>query len=484
LQANGPPSYIRWVKKDLNELLSSIGLGTPCGALMRHYWQPIALVDEFNPKLDPRMATPRGPRPVKAVRALGQDFVLFQNAPLADGSASYGLLDRDCPHRGADLSFARYEIAVDGQGHTQTGIRCPFHGWKFATDGTCLETPAEPEGSQLCTRIKQRSYPVLEKSGVLFAWLGDEGTTPPPFPAFDCFAAPASHTFAFKGLWQANWLQAFEVGIDPAHPSFLHRFFNDAGLEEVGDNAGGKQFRSASAGDVDGEHWPMTRVMRELHRPDIRCEPTPAGMRLTALRRLSDATLHVRVTHAIFPHTFVIPLSETMTITQMHLPVDDTRTYWYSIFTSFAGPVNKEAMRAQRLQYITLPDYVPKAGRWNAWGFNATEQQTSTYLGMGEDDINVHDQWAVESMGALQDRTREHLGTSDKVIMANRRALQKAIEAVQAGAAPPGVADSTLAAQMTGPGTIDGFAPAASWEAWWQEQADKKRAGAAWARAA
>jgi phthalate 4,5-dioxygenase len=476
--------YSQRVKKDLNELLTQIGPGTPCGALMRSYWQPIALVDEFSPSLDPRMAK----RPVKAVRALGQDFVLFQNAPLADGSTSYGLLDRDCPHRGADLAFARYEITQDKQGHAQTGIRCPFHGWKFASDGSCLETPAEPEGSTLCTRIQQRSYPVVEKSGVLFAWLGGTDSAadaaPPPFSAFDCFTAPASHTFAFKGSWQANWLQAFEVGIDPAHPSFLHRFFNDAGLNEVGDNASGKQFRSASAGDVDGEHWPMTRVMRELHRPDIRFDPTPSGMRLTALRQLSDKTMHVRVTHAIFPHTFVIPLSETMTITQMHLPVDDTHTYWYSIFTSFAGPVDKDAMRAQRQQYITLPDYIPKAGRWNAWGFNANEQQASTYLGMGEDDINVHDQWAVESMGAVQDRTREHLGTSDKVIMANRRTLQKAIETVQAGGTAPGVADAALAAQMTGPDTIDGFAPAASWETWWQAQADAKRKAAAWTCAA
>ena len=115
----------------------------------------------------------------------------------------------------------------------------------------------------------------------------------------------------------------------------------------------------------------------------------------------------------------------------MHVPVDDTRTYWYSVFTSFAGPVDKEAMRNQRLQFISLPDYVPKSGRHNNWGFNAGEQRSTTYLGMGEDDINVHDQWAVESMGAIQDRTREHLGTSDKVIMANRRLLLKAIESVQ-----------------------------------------------------
>jgi phthalate 4,5-dioxygenase oxygenase subunit len=450
------------MKAEQNELLTRIGPGTACGALLRRYWQPVALTDEFNPALDPRMA----PRLVKAVRALGQDLVLFKNA-----QGAWGLLDRACPHRGADLSFGRNE---------GDGLRCPFHGWKFDVNGACMETPAEPAGSKLCERVRQRSYPVMEKSGIVFAWLGEEGATPPPFSNFDCFAAPSSHTFAFKGLWNANWLQAFEVGIDPAHPSFLHRFLNDEALEGVGDNAAGKQFRSASAGEFGGERWPMTRIMREFHQPEISFEPTPWGMQLTALRPMTEELTHVRITHAIFPHTFVIPLSETLTITQMHLPVDDTHTYWYSIFTSFAGPVDKDAMRNQRLQYISLPDYVPKSGRHNRWGFNPEEQLTQTYLGMGEDDINVHDQWAVESMGPIQDRTREHLGTSDKVIMANRRTLLKAVETVQAGGAAPGVADASQAALMAGPDTVDGIAPAGAWPTWWKQQVQAKRDGAPW----
>jgi hypothetical protein len=101
---------------------------------------------------------------------------------------------------------------------------------------------------------------------------------------------------------------------------------------------------------------------------------------------------------------------------------------------------------------------------------------------MGEEDINVHDQWAVESMGAIQDRTREHLGTSDKVIMANRRMLLKAIETVQAGGTAPGVADPALAPQMQGPDTVDGIAPAGTWGTWWQERVQAKRAGAPWLR--
>src|SRR5687768_14057116 len=117
------------MKAEQNELVTRIGPGTPCGAVLRQYWQPVALLDEFNPALDPRMAD----RPVKAVRVLGQDLVLFR-----DEQGRWGLLDRDCPHRNADLSFGRHE---------GDGLRCPFHGWKFDASGACLDTPGEPAGS-------------------------------------------------------------------------------------------------------------------------------------------------------------------------------------------------------------------------------------------------------------------------------------------------------------------------------------------------
>jgi hypothetical protein len=306
--------------------------------------------------------------------------------------------------------------------------------------------------------------------------MGPEGSTPPPLPAIDCFQAPGTHTFAFKGLWHCNWLQAFEVGIDPAHASFLHRFFNDASLEDTY----GKQFRGVSAGEIDGEKWPMTRVMREFDQPDIAFTEQPYGLQLTTLRPMTDKLTHVRITNALFPNTFVIPLSETMTITQMHVPVDDTHTYWYAVFTSFADPVNKDAMRNQRLEAVSLPDYIPKSGRHNNWGFNPEEQMTRTFLGMGEDDINVHDQWACESMGAIQNRTREHLGTSDKVIIANRRMLAKAIDDVAAGALPPGFAKAEVASTRLGPDTVDGIAPAQDWPTWSRHTMQAKRDGAPW----
>jgi phenylpropionate dioxygenase-like ring-hydroxylating dioxygenase large terminal subunit len=449
------------MKADLNERITRISAGTPCGQLMRHYWQPVALLDEFDPVLAPAMVE----RPLKPVRLLGQDLVLFRNT-----QGQFGLIDRPCPHRGADLAFARHE---------GDGLRCPFHGWKFDVSGQCVDTPAEPIGSRLCSRIRQRSYPVIERSGVLMAWLGPEGVEPPPLPAMDCFAAPDSHTFAFKGLWSCNWLQAFEVGIDPAHTSFLHRFFADESIEA----SYGRQFRGASAGEVEGERWPMTRIMREFDRPQISVQAMPYGLQLTTLRPMSQALTHVRVTHSIFPHTFVIPLSESMTITQMHVPIDDTHTYWYAIFTSFGEPVDKPTMREQRLRSVSLPDYVPHAGRHNQWGFDAQEQRTRTFLGMGEDDINVHDQWACESMGPIQDRTREHLGSTDVAIAAYRRQLIEAIDAVQAGQMPLGMAQAQQARQRLGPDTVDGIAPAHDWQNWWQSRVRERRSGSPWTAA-
>lgn len=125
-------------------------------------------------------------------------------------------------------------------------------------------------------------------------------------------------------------------------------------------------------------------------------------------------------------------MSREMTITQWHVPIDDENCYWYSMFTSFDQPVNKDLMREQRLKEHRLPDYAPLKGRHNNYGFDPQEQERETYTGMGL-DINVHDQWAVESMGAIQDRTQEHLGKTDVAIIRYRRQLRAAIAAVKEG---------------------------------------------------
>lgn len=432
------------ISQEQNDLITRIGPHDPAGQLMRRYWQPVALLEELE-----------GARPVKAVTLLGERLVLFR-----DGQGQYGLVDRHCPHRGADLAFGRIEAG---------GLRCAFHGWLFAADGQCVETPAEPAGSRLCKGIKQRAFPVVERSGILWAFLG-EGD-PPAFPDFDCFMAPDAYSFAFKGLFECNWLQALEVGIDPSHASFLHRFFEDEDPEA----AYGKQFRATSA-DSD---IAMTHVLREFEQPTIEVEETEFGLRLIALRHLNDEQVHVRVTNQIFPHGFVIPLSETMTITQWHVPVDDENCYWYAVFTSFGEPVDKDVMRAQRLELYELPHYVSRRNKRNDYGFDPLEQAKSTYTGMGE-DINVHDQWAVESMGPIQDRTREHLGQADKAIILYRKRLRQEIARVGEGQRPLMALDGEAARGLKGPGTVDGVGPKDGWEQYWLAADERRRLAAPW----
>ncbi len=255
---------------------------------------------------------------------------------------------------------------------------------------------------------------MVEKGGILWAYLG-EGT-PPAFAEIDCFVAPDSHTFAFKGHIACNWLQALEVGIDPSHASFLHRFFEDEDMS----SSYGRQFRGASA----GTDLPMTKILREYDRPIINVERTEYGLRLIALREIDTESTHVRVTNQLFPHGFVIPMSTEMTITQWHVPLDDENCYWYAIFTSYSAPVDKKKMRDQRLELYELPDYKSRKNRSNDYGFDPHEQASATYTGMGG-DINVHDQWAVESMGAIQDRGQGDRAVSPPAAAANRQGRER-----------------------------------------------------------
>lgn len=435
------------ISQALNDRITRVEDGTGAGAVLRLYWQPAALSEEL-----------AGNRPVVPVRLMGEDLVLFR-----DNTGALGLIGRRCPHRGVDLCYGRRE---------DNGLRCPFHGWHFDKTGQCVDQPGEPEGSTMHQSIRTAAYPVVEKNGIIWAYMGPGD--PPPFPALDCFAAPDSHVFAFKGLWECNWLQALEVGIDPAHASFLHRFLQD---EDPADSYG-KQFRD-KAGQTD---IPMTQLLREYPRPEIEIADTDYGMKLTALRHMPDGRSHVRVTNHIFPQAICIPISNTMTITQWHVPVDDQTCYWYSMFTSFTDPVNKELMRAQRIKEHRLPDYAPLKNKRNNYGYDPKEQDSETYTGMGM-DINVHDQWAVESMGRIQDRTQEHLGKTDIGIIANRRKLRAAIDAAEAGENSGLPMLSAAAADITGPLSIDAIGPTQDCATLPDEAEAKRRAACSWAGA-
>ncbi|TWF59054.1 aromatic ring-hydroxylating dioxygenase subunit alpha [Neorhizobium alkalisoli] len=397
------------ISQKLNDQITRIGPATPAGEVMRRYWQPAALSDEVV-----------GADPMVPVNLMGERLVL-----LRDPTGSFVLAER---------------VA------------------------TADEAPAfHPDRDAIRLVEGGAVYPVIEKKGVFFTYMGPGEA--PEFPNFDCFRAPDSHVFAFKGLWECNWLQALEVGIDPAHASFLHRFLQD---EDPADSYG-KQFRD-KAGHTD---MPMTQVLREYPRPDIEVEETDFGLKITALRHMANDLTHVRVTNQIFPGAICIPMSREMTITQWHVPVDDQTCYWYTIFTSFAKPVDKELMRNQRLKEHRLPDYAPLKNRENNYHYNPEEQEKLTYTGMGL-DINVHDQWAVEGLGPIQDRTREHLGRGDAAIVRYRLMLRKAIKAVETSREDGLLMRDKSAAAIIGPLSNDAITSTGNWlEA--SRQADMQR---------
>lgn len=432
------------ISEKLNQQLTRVGPNDKAGKVLRRYWQPAALSVELDAK-----------RPVVPVKLLGESLVLFK-----DNSGELGLIGRHCPHRGADLCYGRRE---------DNGLRCPFHGWHFDKTGQCVEQPGEPEGSKMHEQISTSGYPVIEKNGIIWAYMGPND--PPPFPNLDCFAAPESHVFAFKGLWECNWLQAMEVGIDPVHASFLHRFLQDEDPAE----SYGKQFRDKAA----NTEMPMTQLLREYPRPDIKVEETDYGMRLIALRHLEDGRTHVRVTNQIFPEAICIPMSNEMTITQWHVPVDDENCYWYSMFTSFGDPVNKKLMWEQRIKEHRLPDFAPLKNKRNNYGYDPEEQAKETYTGMGL-DINVHDQWAVESMGSIQDRTREHLGKTDVGIIKNRHMLRSAIEAIGDGGDALKMQNGRTKT-ITGPISVDAIgANGEDWRITYERREKERRAACTW----
>lgn len=429
-----------------NERLTQTGRGTPAGDLLRSYWQPVALEDELPVQ-----------RPVKAVRIMGEDLVLYRRD---DGG--YGLVGRACSHRGVDLAYGRLE---DG------GLRCLYHGWLYDHEGRCLEQPAEPPSSRFRDKVVHPAHPVRAVNGIIFAHLG--GGDPPPVPDFDAFVAPERHTFAFKGWWECNWLQGLEGGIDPSHVSFLHRF-----LEEDPRDTYGQQFRE----NVDGTDIPLSKLVGDNFRPDIDVEVTGYGLRVYALRDLSEGQRHVRITNLMFPNAFVIPFGNQMAIAQWHVPIDDHNHYWYMIMYDFVDETDGDTLRAQRLESVTLPDYRPVRNRDNDWGFDPTEQATTTYTGMGL-DINVHDQWAVESIGSVQDRTREHLGVSDRAVTAYRRQLLRAMDDHAAGRQTPARATDERSFDTVGPIPVDTITDRDGWQAAWRERAVKRRAESPWASA-
>ena len=282
---------------DDNILLTRTGAATPMGALFRRFWHPVLLSAE--------LPEPDGP-PLR-VTVMNEDLRAFR---ATDGTV--GLVSPRCPHRGADLFFGRNEGG---------GLRCAYHGWKFATDGRCLDMPTiEPGPMRQKAELNVRlpAYPTRESGGMIWGWLG-----PPEhqsaMPELEFLTLPAAHVFVSKKLQQCNWAQACEGGLDTAHFSFLHMTVSDAA--EVTDRLMAK----VSSGN-DTVRW-----MRDDGAPRFTIAQHPAGLVLGAARRGDPGQTYWRISQFLMPNHGLAPnaFAGENYHGQCWVPIDDTSCWIY-----------------------------------------------------------------------------------------------------------------------------------------------------------
>jgi len=350
------------------------------GELMRRYWLPAFLTSEL----------PAPDCPPIQVRLLGMELVAFR-----DSEGRVGLLEEHCAHRGTSLFYGRNE---------QCGLRCIYHGWKYDVAGNVVDTPAEPGESSFKHKVRQPSYPVKEIAGIGWAYLGLADKMP-LFPDYEFAHRPADGTYATKCLLECNYLQGLEGECDSSHLSFLHREWN--GREAAGEQP----------------------LFQQDTAPEYETEDTDFGVRLVALRKTTDGRTYVRVSSFVLPVQGWVPAGRRES--HVFVPYDDTHAWRFDL--GFPNRPITEADR-DRKNFIG-PDFRRMQTQANHYLQDREVQRNSDFTGI-HGFLN-EDACATETMGPIFDRSREHLGASDKGVIAVRRRLLDAIESFQAGGDPP-----------------------------------------------
>jgi phthalate 4,5-dioxygenase len=393
------------LKPEDNERLTRVGAGTPCGELFRRYWQPVLLSDEL----------PENDGPPLRVRVLGEDLIAFR-----DSTGNVGLVDAFCPHRRAPMFFGRNE---------ECGLRCVYHGWKFDRDGTCVDMPSEPPDSLFKTKVTIKAYPTWERGRLIWAYLGPESERP-PVPDYEWLRVPPTHMRVSKTYEDCNYLQALEGGVDNIHPSFTHN-------EKLGDTK-------------------LIRNRDRLPRLDVRV----AGHGLSSIttRNLGEHGRYVRVGYYLVPAMQMRGGVTKWSVDEegylarldghIWLPIDDERTWTYNFLWSYdpAVPIADEwyaqdESRFGRGDDDLLPGFQLKRNASNDYLIDRQMQKTKNYTGIV--GINTQDYALQEGMGNVVDRSHEHLGTSDKLIVQMRKMLLDETRRVERGERPRGVDPAT-----------------------------------------
>jgi phthalate 4,5-dioxygenase len=388
------------ITREQNEALTRTGRGTPVGGLLRRYWLPVLLASEL-----PEPDCP----PVRA-KVLGERLIAFR-----DTAGRLGLVSEFCAHRGVSLWFGRNE---------QHGIRCPYHGWKYDVDGQCVDVPSEPADNGFCAKIRLEAYPCIERAGVIWAYLGPREARPPE-PAYDWTRVPDSHRYVSKRLQECSWLQAMEGALDSIHSAFLHRY-------SVGD-------------DPLLKRDPASRALLDADRnPKFIPTVSPAGLYVATRRDAGADAYYWRVTQWLMPcFSFFPPYGDNPYGGHAFVPIDDERCWVFSIDYQPRRPLSageREAAHAGKGIHVRLIEgtFTPVANKRNDYLVDrAAQKAKQTFSGVF--DVGVQDAAIQESMGAIQDRSREQLVSSDNGIIMTRRRLAEAAAAVARGAAPPGL---------------------------------------------
>ena len=386
--------------REQNEQLTRTDRGTLIGDLFRRYWIPVLHAWEI--------AERDGP-PVR-VGIMGEKLVAFR-----DSKGQIGVIDEFCAHRGVSLWFGRNE---------ECGLRCPYHGWKFDVTGQCVDLPSEPDMKQ---GIKLKSYPAIEHGDVIWIYMGPPDLKPAP-PALEWTLVSADRRFISKRLQESNYLQAIEGGIDSSHVSFLHS----------GELNTDPLFKGSRANEYNlNDRMPVFEVV-----------DFDGGLLIGARRNADQGRYYWRITPWIMPwHTIIPPRAGHPLGAHMWVPIDDQRCWAWSINYHpgrALSPAERKAMvegAGIHVKYVP-GTFIPLANRSNDYLIDRAQQKRGrSYSGV--EGIAMQDASLQESMGPIQDRTREHLCLTDKGIVATRSRLLRAAKANREGKPVPALDPAT-----------------------------------------
>ena len=392
-----------------NEILCRVGPGTLMGNLMREYWVPAVTSAELP---SPDCAPLR-------LRLLGEDLIAFRLT-----SGKVGLIQNACPHRGASIFFGRNE---------EEGLRCVYHGWKFDETGACVDMPSEPAESNFKTKVRTRAYPCIERNDMIWTYMGTR-ETPPPLPGFETNLVGEGVVRHQLTMRECNYMQAIEGDIDTSHLAFLH--LGASRLEDV-------------------EPGSFNYYLLKDRAPRYDVIEAPHGTSYGAYRPAEEDTYYWRVAHFLFPFYTMIPsgkLGEQILV-RAWVPIDDDHTMYWGMVIAFVADSGgaRTGATPRPSDNGVLPNTTDWLGRFrlrqnarNDYEIDRERQSSGlSYTGLA--NVPLEDQAITESMGAIYDRSHEHLGTSDAMVIRTRRRLIGAAKALRdEGTTPPGVDNPEL----------------------------------------